>query len=85
MSHFTLVSESFHPRTSQVVYTNESCRTYTGFVLEAGGNMAQITASNDSEHALQGACVAMCCNVLQCVAVCCSVLQFLAVCCSVRE
>ena len=32
-----------------------------------------------------GACVAVCCSVLQRVAVCCSVLQCVAVCCSVLQ
>jgi len=32
-----------------------------------------------------GACVAVCCGVLQCVAVCCSVLQYVAVRCSVLQ
>ena len=46
------------------IHMNESCRTYLGCILEAGGNMAQITASNDSEHALQGSCVAVCCGCI---------------------
>ena len=35
--------------------------------------------------AINIACVAACCSVLQCVAGCCSVLQCVAVCCTVTQ